>query len=111
MPYLKLQLIADGRTLELRDDVVRLGRDPTATIAFSGDEARVVSTHHAEVRHRDGAWRLVDLESRNGTWARRVRGWPSWRSVKRSRQRWWSSPPSRGASRPDPGRPPCARMG
>jgi pSer/pThr/pTyr-binding forkhead associated (FHA) protein/S1-C subfamily serine protease len=76
MPYLKLQLIADGRTLELRDDVVRLGRDPTATIAFSGDEARVVSTHHAEVRHRDGAWRLVDLESRNGTYrnGQRVRG-------------------------------------
>jgi pSer/pThr/pTyr-binding forkhead associated (FHA) protein/S1-C subfamily serine protease len=68
MPYLQLQLIADGRTLELRDDIVRLGRDAEATVRFEGDDARVVSTHHAELRHVEGAWRLVDLDSRNGTY-------------------------------------------
>jgi pSer/pThr/pTyr-binding forkhead associated (FHA) protein/S1-C subfamily serine protease len=68
MPYLKLQLIAEGRTLELHDAVVRLGRDPAATIPFGGDDARVVSTRHAELRFAGDAWRLVDLESRNGTY-------------------------------------------
>jgi pSer/pThr/pTyr-binding forkhead associated (FHA) protein/S1-C subfamily serine protease len=68
MPYLKLQLIATGRTLELHDSVVRLGRDPSATIPFTGDDARVVSTRHVELRHTGDAWRLVDLGSRNGTY-------------------------------------------
>ena len=76
MPYLKLQLIASGRTLELRDPVVRVGRDPSATIPFTGDDARVVSTRHVELRHSGNAWRLVDLGSRNGTYlnGRRVEG-------------------------------------
>jgi pSer/pThr/pTyr-binding forkhead associated (FHA) protein/S1-C subfamily serine protease len=76
MPYLKLQLTATGRTLELRDAIVRLGRDAAATIPFSGDDARVVSTHHAELRHTGDAWRLVDLGSRNGTYlnGQRVQG-------------------------------------
>jgi pSer/pThr/pTyr-binding forkhead associated (FHA) protein/S1-C subfamily serine protease len=76
MPYLKLQLIANGRTLELHDSVVRLGRDPSATIPFTGDDARVVSTRHVELRHTGDAWRLVDLGSRNGTYlnGRRVQG-------------------------------------
>jgi len=76
MPYLKLQLIASGRTLELRDPVVRVGRDPSATIPFTGDDARVVSTRHVELRHSGDAWCLVDLGSRNGTYlnGRRVQG-------------------------------------
>jgi pSer/pThr/pTyr-binding forkhead associated (FHA) protein/S1-C subfamily serine protease len=76
MPYLKLQLIASGRTFELRDPVVRVGRDPSATIPFTGDDARVVSTRHVELRHSGTAWRLVDLGSRNGTYlnGRRVEG-------------------------------------
>ena len=76
MPYLKLQLVGSGRTLELHDAVVRLGRDPTASIPITGDDARVVSTRHAELRHTGDAWRLVDLGSRNGTYVngRRVLG-------------------------------------
>ena len=68
MPYLKLQLISTGRTLELRDDLVRLGRDPSAAVSFEGNDARVVSTRHAELRYTENAWRLVDLGSRNGTY-------------------------------------------
>lgn len=68
MPYIKLKVIADGRTLELRDPVVRLGRDAGASIRFEGDAARVVSTRHAELRHTGETWRLVDLGSRNGTY-------------------------------------------
>jgi pSer/pThr/pTyr-binding forkhead associated (FHA) protein/S1-C subfamily serine protease len=68
MPYIKLQLTPNGQTFELHDPIVRLGRDVTATIRFGGDDARVVSTRHAELRHLGNAWRVVDLESRNGTY-------------------------------------------
>ena len=76
MPYLKLQLHASGTVLDVRDAVATLGRDPGATVTFSGDDARVVSTRHAELRHQDGGWVLVDLESRNGSFlnGRRVQG-------------------------------------
>jgi pSer/pThr/pTyr-binding forkhead associated (FHA) protein len=76
MPYLKLQLISTGRTLELHDPLVQLGRDPSAAVSFRGTDARVVSTRHAELRYGDNAWRLIDLDSRNGTYVngRRVQG-------------------------------------
>jgi pSer/pThr/pTyr-binding forkhead associated (FHA) protein/S1-C subfamily serine protease len=76
MPYLKLQLLTSGTILDVRDAVATLGRDPGATVTFSGDDARVVSTRHAELRHQDGGWVLVDLESRNGSYlnGRRVQG-------------------------------------
>ena len=73
MPYLKLQLLASGNTLEVRDAVASLGRDPTATVTFTGDDARVVSTRHAELRHQDGGWVLADLGSRNGSYLNGVR--------------------------------------
>ena len=73
MPYLKLQLLASGKTLEVRDAVASLGRDPTATVTFTGDDARVVSTRHAELRHEDGGWVLADLGSRNGSYLNGVR--------------------------------------
>jgi pSer/pThr/pTyr-binding forkhead associated (FHA) protein/S1-C subfamily serine protease len=68
MPHLKIQLMATGRTLELHEAVVQLGRDASATIPFSGEDARVVSTRHAELRQTGEGWRLVDLGSRNGTY-------------------------------------------
>jgi pSer/pThr/pTyr-binding forkhead associated (FHA) protein/S1-C subfamily serine protease len=69
VPYLKLVIVGPNRILELRDPVVRLGRDPASTIPFGGDDAKVVSAHHAELRHAaPGGWRLVDLGSRNGTY-------------------------------------------
>jgi pSer/pThr/pTyr-binding forkhead associated (FHA) protein/S1-C subfamily serine protease len=68
--------MATGRTLELHDTVVQLGRDASATIPFTGEDARVVSTRHAELRQAGDGWRLVDLGSRNGTYlnGRRVEG-------------------------------------
>lgn len=68
MPYLKLVEPASQRTTESRDAVVRLGRDPSATVVFTGDDAKVVSAAHAELRHVGGTWQLVDLGSRNGTY-------------------------------------------
>jgi pSer/pThr/pTyr-binding forkhead associated (FHA) protein/S1-C subfamily serine protease len=69
VPYLKLVIVGPNRILELRDPVVRLGRDPASTIPFVGNDAKVVSAHHAELRHAaPGGWRLVDLGSRNGTY-------------------------------------------
>ena len=47
MPYLKLQLLTSGTILDVRDAVATLGRDPGATVFFSGDDARVDSTLHA----------------------------------------------------------------
>ena len=76
MPYLKLIVTPGDRTLELRDAVVKLGRDPLSTIPFTGDDARVVSARHAELRWREGQWHVVDLGSRNGTYlnGRRLSG-------------------------------------
>ncbi len=68
MPYLKLLETVRQRVTETRDPVVRLGRDPGSTIVFTGDRAQVVSARHAEIRYTNGAWRLVDLGSRNGTY-------------------------------------------
>ncbi len=68
MSYLKLIVTATQRVIEVRESVVRLGRDPASTIAFGGDDGRVVSAHHAELRHAAAGWRLVDLGSRNGTY-------------------------------------------
>ncbi len=68
MSYLKLVVAATQRVIEVRESVVRLGRDPASTIAFGGDDGRVVSAHHAELRHGAAGWRLVDLGSRNGTY-------------------------------------------
>ncbi|HYS21615.1 MAG TPA: FHA domain-containing protein [Gemmatimonadales bacterium] len=73
MSYLKLILTATQRALEVREAVVRLGRDPASTIAFSGEDGKVVSAHHAELRHSADGWRLVDLGSRNGTYLNGIR--------------------------------------
>lgn len=67
MPYLKLVESASQRVTEVREAVVRLGRDPAATIVFTGDDARVVSARHAEIRYVGGEWRLADAGSKNGT--------------------------------------------
>jgi pSer/pThr/pTyr-binding forkhead associated (FHA) protein/S1-C subfamily serine protease len=69
VPYLKLVVAGPNRVLELRDTVLGLGRDPASSIPFSGEDAKVVSAHHAELRHDPATgWRLVDLGSRNGTY-------------------------------------------
>lgn len=68
MPYLKLIETAGRRVTEARESPVRLGRDPTSSVAFSGDAAKVVSARHAELRLEGNAWVAVDLGSRNGTY-------------------------------------------
>lgn len=47
---------------------VRLGRDPDSNVVVRGDAARIVSVRHAELRYEHGAWVLVDLGSKNGTY-------------------------------------------
>ncbi|MGH9262314.1 MAG: FHA domain-containing protein, partial [Acidimicrobiales bacterium] len=67
MPYIRLVEPQSQRVTESRDPVVRLGRGGDATVAFSGDAAKIVSTRHAELRYTGGVWRIVDVGSRNGT--------------------------------------------
>jgi pSer/pThr/pTyr-binding forkhead associated (FHA) protein/S1-C subfamily serine protease len=66
VPYLKLIEVSTGRFIEARE-LLRLGRDPETAVALGGDDAGVVSATHAEIRYVEGAWRIFDLKSRNGT--------------------------------------------
>ena len=70
MPYIKLvESSRPGQpATEARQGSVRIGRDPGSTIRFSGDSAKVVSTHHAEIRVEGDRWVVADLGSRNGTY-------------------------------------------
>lgn len=54
---------------EIGRHVVVVGRDPVCDFVLSDP---TVSRRHAEIRHVDGGWLIVDLASRNGT---RVNGW------------------------------------
>jgi pSer/pThr/pTyr-binding forkhead associated (FHA) protein/S1-C subfamily serine protease len=47
---------------------MRFGREPDSAVVVGGDAAKVVSARHAELRFENGAWLLVDLGSRNGTY-------------------------------------------
>ncbi len=53
-----------GRRVDLQRPVVSLGREGSNTIQLHDSE---VSRNHAEVRHRDNEFLLIDLESSNGT--------------------------------------------
>ncbi len=53
-----------GRRFEIRGDVTRLGRALDNDVVV--DDASV-SRYHANIRKQDGAFELVDLNSRNGT--------------------------------------------
>ena len=70
MPYIKLlESSRPGQTFtEAHQSPVRIGREPGATILFSGDAAKVVSSRHAEIRFEGGGWVVADLGSRNGTY-------------------------------------------
>jgi hypothetical protein len=54
-------------------DVVRFGRAKDNDVVFDADHDRDASGHHAELRREGGAWVLVDLGSRNGTFLRGMR--------------------------------------
>lgn len=70
MPYIKLVDVKrpDQPSIEAQQSPIRMGREPGSTILFSGDEAKVVSTRHAELRFEGGGWVVADLGSRNGTY-------------------------------------------
>jgi hypothetical protein len=57
-------VLADGRRIELGEEVARIGRLPDCTIPLSDSQA---SRHHAEVRRTDAGFVIVDLDSLNGT--------------------------------------------
>jgi len=67
MPYLRLIDAVTDRVNEIRDVTARVGRSPDCSVVLEGPVAGVVSTIHAELRFADGAWRIADLGSRNGT--------------------------------------------
>jgi len=68
VPYLRLIDSVTHDVTEIRDPVARLGRSPDCRVVVGGPGAGVVSALHAELRYEDGAWRLADLASRNGTY-------------------------------------------
>ena len=52
----------------LRRDVFRVGRDPENDLVIEGPEAAIVSSRHLEIRRNANAFRIVDLNSTNGTY-------------------------------------------
>ncbi|HVP47222.1 MAG TPA: transglycosylase SLT domain-containing protein [Bryobacteraceae bacterium] len=55
-----------GTRHSLRDDVTRIGRSHDNDVVIT--DAAIVSSHHVEIRKEGGAWRLHDLNSKNGTY-------------------------------------------
>ena len=64
MPRLKIVQDGDERVYEILDAEVAVGRGAANAIQLTGDG---VSKHHAAIRRLGEYWKLVDLESRNGT--------------------------------------------
>ena len=56
-----------GEVLEFTRQLVRIGRDPSADIAFDANRELLVSFNHAKIVVVAGAVTLYDLESTNGT--------------------------------------------
>lgn len=67
MPLPRLIVTRDGETqqdIELSDSRILIGRDPVSDVVI---ESHVVSRQHALLVECQGAWVIVDLKSRNGT--------------------------------------------
>ncbi|MCW5979547.1 MAG: transglycosylase SLT domain-containing protein [Bryobacteraceae bacterium] len=62
-----------GKRYRLGSLVNTVGRHPSSDVALDGDDARVVSTRHAEIRADGGAFHLHDLDSTNGTFVNNER--------------------------------------
>jgi len=54
----------EGKQFELSDRVVSIGRDASSRIRLHDTE---VSRRHAEIRHHDGTYMILDVGSANGT--------------------------------------------
>ena len=52
----------------LRREVFRAGRDPDNDLVIEGPDAAIVSSRHLEIRRTKNTFRLVDLDSTNGTY-------------------------------------------
>jgi pSer/pThr/pTyr-binding forkhead associated (FHA) protein/soluble lytic murein transglycosylase-like protein len=52
----------------LRGKVFRVGRGPENDLVIDGPEAAIVSARHLEIRRAEKTFRLVDLDSTNGTY-------------------------------------------
>ncbi len=52
---------------EFETSVIRIGRAGDNDLVLADGERQVASRHHAELRSVDGAWRMRDLGSTNGT--------------------------------------------
>lgn len=58
-----------GQRQELSaDERVRFGRHPECEVSFDPQRDIDASSRHAELRHVDASWVLVDLGSSNGTY-------------------------------------------
>jgi pSer/pThr/pTyr-binding forkhead associated (FHA) protein len=57
---------AGGRYL-LTKPVTSVGRDPANDVVIDGEESKIVSSHHLEIRNEEGSYHLYDLGSLNGT--------------------------------------------
>ena len=55
-----------GTRHSLRDDITRIGRSTENDVVIT--DAAIVSSHHVEIRKQGNAYRLYDLNSRNGTY-------------------------------------------
>jgi predicted component of type VI protein secretion system len=60
------------RQVELGDAPMRIGRAPENEIVLE-DANKGVSRNHAEIRHEDGRYVILDLNSQNGVWIRERR--------------------------------------
>lgn len=57
-----------GRALDFDVDLIRIGRMPDSDIVFNATADLDASGRHAEVRREAGAFVLIDVGSRNGTY-------------------------------------------
>lgn len=57
-----------GLSHRVQKAVFRVGRDRENDLVIEGSEAAIISARHLEIRRVDETFRLVDLESTNGTY-------------------------------------------
>jgi RsiW-degrading membrane proteinase PrsW (M82 family) len=68
-----LQVIQGDQPAPARDfetEIVHIGRDPSNDLVLGETGSGGVSRHHAELRYAGGEWRVIDLNSSNGTFVR-----------------------------------------
>jgi len=68
---IRLQIVSgsrSGTTLAFGREPIRVGRSANAEVRFHDTQDAVVSGHHAQIVFERGAYQLLDLGSRNGTW-------------------------------------------